>query len=98
MCNYPPPIKKVCMTMKKSLIAAALAIVPLCVQAQRIYVDGFIYDSFTGEKLDSVNVVFMRPDSTVAQRFVSEKIWLVAVCEHVGGSGQVHYSVFQGGV
>lgn len=45
------------MTMKKSLIAAALAIVPLCVQAQRIYVDGFIYDSFTGEKLDSVNVV-----------------------------------------
>lgn len=74
--------------MKKSLIAAALAIVPLCVQAQRIYVDGFIYDSFTGEKLDSVNVVFMRPDSTVTERFISKKFGWWQFSENLKAPGK----------
>lgn len=59
--------------MKRMLCVLLLSALALCGRAQSYYVDGFIYDSFTGEKLDSVEVVFMRPDSTVAERFISKK-------------------------
>lgn len=59
--------------MKKFLEILLFSALALCGRAQSYYVNGFIYDSFTGENLDSVEVVFMRPDSTVSERFISKK-------------------------
>lgn len=60
-------------SMKRLLCGLLFSILALCGRAQSYYVNGFIYDSFTGENLDSVEVVFMRPDSTVTERFISKK-------------------------
>lgn len=40
--------------------------------AQKYHIDGFIRDSFTKEKLDSVNVTLMSMDSTVVETFRGE--------------------------
>lgn len=40
--------------------------------AQKYHIDGFIRDSFTKEKLDSVNVTLMNMDSTVVENFRGE--------------------------
>ncbi len=40
--------------------------------AQKYHIDGFIKDSFTKEKLDSVNVTLMSMDSTVVETFRGE--------------------------
>ncbi len=40
--------------------------------AQKYHIDGFIKDSFTKEKLDSVNVTLMSMDSTVVENFRGE--------------------------